>query len=110
MMRQIRVGIVLLLYILCVKIVAAQGYVPKECFIPDEKTAVSVAVAIWNPIYGEDIIAKERPYKAKLVDGVWYVSATFNSWWGIRKGFNGGAAEAEIDKKTGAILKVYHTK
>jgi len=44
---------------------------PKAGFVPDEKTAIAIAVAVWTPIYGEKNIQKEKPFKAVLKDGVW---------------------------------------
>ena len=39
---------------------------PKDGFVPDAKTAIKIAVAVWEPIYGEKEIAREKPYRARL--------------------------------------------
>ena len=31
-------------------------YKPKEGYVPDAETAIAIAVAVWNPIYGKDKI------------------------------------------------------
>src|SRR5256885_2344212 len=36
-------------------------YTPKEGYVPDEQTAIKIAVAVWSPIYGEEHIHRERP-------------------------------------------------
>jgi hypothetical protein len=51
----------------------SHSYVPKEGFVPNEKTAIRIAEAVLGPIYGEDQIAKERPFAATLKGGVWTI-------------------------------------
>src|SRR5437764_401937 len=64
-----------------------------------------IAVAIWEPIYGEDKIASEKPYQARLdTKGVWVVEGS------LPKGWLGGVAIAEIAKDDGRILRVSHGK
>jgi hypothetical protein len=73
-------------------------------FVPDEKTAIAIAVAIWSPIYGEKKIQKEKPFKAVLRGEVWTVEGT------LPKGSIGGVAIAEISKDDARILRVSHGK
>lgn len=42
------------------------GYKPKEGYVPDKETAIAIAVAVWKPIYGEEIINSKKPYRACL--------------------------------------------
>lgn len=77
-------------------------YKPKEGYIPDEETAIAIAVAVWNPIFGKERIETEKPYRASLKDGVWTVTGS------LPKGYNGGTAIAEISKDDGKILRVIH--
>jgi hypothetical protein len=82
------------------------NYIPsnpsKDGYIPNEKTAIKVAEAIWMPIYGEKDVLEHRPYNAKLKDGnVWIVSGTIYT----RKE---GSPFAIIQKSDGKILDVYH--
>lgn len=81
------------------------NYKPKEGYVPDEKTAIRIAVAVWIPIYGEKKIEGEKPYHAKLDKGIWTVEGSLpaGNWVG-------GVAEAEIAKDNGCILRVSHGK
>ncbi len=78
------------------------SYKPKNGFVPDERTAIAIAVAVWTPIYGEKQIAGEKPYKARLKDGIWTVEGS------LPEGFLGGVAIAEIAKEDGRIIAVIH--
>lgn len=69
-------------------------------FVPDAKTAIKIAVAIWEPMYGEKPIADQKPYRASLTNGVWIVEGTFHG-----SGF-GQVAAARIAKDDGKILMV----
>lgn len=73
-------------------------------YVPDAETAIKIAVAAWEPIYGKKKIAGEKPYKAELKDGVWVVKGS------LPKGWVGGTAEAWISQETGCIIKVIHGK
>jgi len=75
---------------------------PKEGFVPNEKTAIKIAVAVWEPIYGENKIAGEKPYHASLSNGVWTVEGS------LPKGLRGGVAFARIAKEDARILAVSH--
>ena len=97
-----------IIIILPISLYAADGsklnYKPREGYVPNRETAIKIAVAIWGPIYGEKKIEKEKPYKAFLKDGIWYVSGS------LPKNTVGGVAEAEISKEDGRILRVGHGK
>ena len=80
------------------------SYVPRNGFVPDEKTAIRIAEAVWAPIYGEEQVAKERPFKAHLKGGIWTVEGT------LPTGRDGGVAVAEIRKADGKIIRVSHGK
>jgi hypothetical protein len=73
-----------------------------EGYVPDEATAIKIAVAVWEPIYGANHIAGEKPYHAALHDGVWTVTGS------LPKQMLGGVAIAEISKQDGRILRVSH--
>ncbi len=80
------------------------SYVPKEGFVPDAKTAIRIAEAVWIPIYGAKTIAGEKPFQASLKEGVWTVLGSLPQGWA------GGVALAEISKSTGQVLRVSHGK
>jgi hypothetical protein len=77
---------------------------PKNGYVPDEQTAISIAVAIWIPIYGREKIEGEKPYRAALKNGVWTVTGS------LPEGYDGGTAEAQISQDNGCILRVIHDK
>ena len=83
---------------------ANYNYKPKDGYVPDEKTAIAIAVAVWSPIYGEEEIQKEKPFKATLKDGVWQVAGS------LPDRTPGGVAIAEISKNDARILRVSHGK
>jgi hypothetical protein len=74
---------------------------PKGC-VTDEQTAITIAISVWTPIYGKAQIENEKPYKAKLSNGVWTVKGS------LPEGYDGGTAVAEISQEDGRILKVIH--
>ena len=76
-------------------------FIPKEGYVPDEKTAIKIAEAIWLPIYGDNIY-KKRPFKAQLKGNIWLVQGSLPTQ------MLGGVPEAEISKQTGQIIRVSH--
>lgn len=81
------------------------SFIPKDGFVPDKETAIRIAEAVWIPIYGEEKINSEKPFKATLSNGVWMVEGS------LPEGFEkGGVAIAEIAKKDGRIIRVSHGK
>jgi hypothetical protein len=70
-------------------------------YVPDSLTAIKIAEAIWVPIYGENIY-EYLPFEAVLInDSIWIVSGTVHTT-------KGGSPFAEIKKKNGMIINVYH--
>ena len=80
------------------------SYMPKEGCVPDAKTAIRIAVAVWSPIYGEKHIESKKPFRARLHRGVWTVTGS------LPKGWSGGVPEANIFKSDGRVLRVIHGK
>ncbi|CAN0491200.1 unnamed protein product, partial [Phaeothamnion confervicola] len=76
--------------------------VPKEGPVLTVEVAIRIAVAAWEPIYGASNIEKQKPYEAKLSDGIWYVQGSSPT------GEVGGVAKAAIAQQTGVILRVSH--
>ena len=77
---------------------------PPQGLVPDAKTAISIAIAVWSPMYGEEQIASEKPYVATLSSGKWTVTGS------LPKGWKGGVALAVISKSDGQVLRVSHGK
>ncbi len=75
---------------------------PKNGYVPNEQTAIVIAVAVWTPIYGREQIESEKPFKARLKNGVWTVTGT------LPEGYVGGTTVAEIAQDDGRILRVIH--
>ena len=82
--------------------IIAPNFKPKDGYAPDVRTAIKIAVAIWEPIYGEQKIAGEKPYQAHLTNGVWTVTGS------LPEGIVGGVAIIEIEQNDGRILRVIH--
>jgi len=75
--------------------------------IPDEKTALKIAKAVWLPIYGRKNLFGYS-YKIELInESFWVVMGVKR----IQRYFavSGGGPYIEIDKKTGRVIKVGHS-
>jgi hypothetical protein len=83
------------------------SYKPPAGYVPDEATAIKIAVAVWEPIYGADKIAGEKPYHAELHAGVWTVTGSMPP---PPPRMSGGVAIAEISKDDGHIIRIAHGK
>jgi len=79
-----------------------QPWIPAKGFVPDSATAIRIAEAVWIPIYGEKLIASEKPYRATLRGDTWIVTGS------LPAGVTGGTAIAEIAKRDGRIRRVIH--
>jgi len=72
--------------------------------IPDAQTAIKVAEAILLPIYGENSIAKEQPFKAELSGETWTIKGSMSP------NREGGVAIVTLSKVNGQILSICHGK
>ena len=79
-------------------------HLPNKGFIPDARTAAKVAEAILSPIYGDDIISREKPFRVVLDGDVWTVTGII-----LGKGLVGGVATIKMRKSSGQILYVFHS-
>ena len=52
--------------------IAAEG----KYYVPDATTAIKIAIAFWQPIYGPAQLAKNKPFHAKLKNGIWIVDGS----------------------------------
>jgi ATP-dependent Clp protease ATP-binding subunit ClpA len=73
---------------------------PKSNFVPDEQTAMRIAEAIWIPVYGQEMIERQKPLRAELENDVWIVSGA------LPEGQTGGILVARISKTNGTILQI----
>lgn len=77
---------------------------PKNGIVPDAKTAVAIAYAVALPIYGEQAIHSELPFRSQLKNGSWIVLGTLNC-----KNCMGGTIMVQIDQRSGRILYINHS-
>ncbi len=99
--------------VILLAIAQGQGYTPPNGFVPDAATAVKIAEAVLVPVYGEKEIESERPFKAKLKDGVWTVAGTLrcpDGKGGWTSSCYGGVATIQIAKSDGRIISMVHYK
>jgi hypothetical protein len=80
------------------------NYKPPDGYVPTADTAIRIALAVWEPIYGKDGIDRQAPYRAELNDGIWTVRGS------LPPDHVGGVALAEIAKEDGRVLRVSHGK
>jgi hypothetical protein len=83
---------------------ADASFEPSGGMVPNAETAVDIAVAVFKPIYGADKIKSESPFQAEINGEVWHVYGSLPVGW------KGGTAEAELSRKDGRILRVWHGK
>jgi hypothetical protein len=114
-MRHVIVAIPVLALALTVADAQTQGgrsSVRKNGYVPDADTAIKVGEAVLIPVYGEQRILSERPFKAILQGDVWTVAGTLHC--GPDPAHDdqckGGTAEVKISKSSGRILHMIHYK
>ena len=77
---------------------------PELGMVPNEATAIAIALAVWRPIYGEQHIARKAPFHARLADGEWTVEGS------LPPHTKGGVPLAVIAQRDGRILRISHGK
>ena len=76
---------------------------PKDGYVPNAETAVTIGVAVLGPIYGEANVARHRPYNAKLTAGTWTVRGT------LPPGTTGGICRRrDSPNDDGRVIRVFH--
>ena len=99
--------------LLVAAVAAPQGYVPNAGFVPDARTAIGVAEAVLKPVYGEEKVVSEKPFRAHLEKDIWTVSGTLHCKdqdGNPTVQCHGGVATVEISKTDGRILSMTHGK
>jgi hypothetical protein len=89
-------------FVLAMPLATAQTNRPENGLVPDAETAIAIAVAAWNPVYGPENIARQKPYQASLSNGVWTVTGS------LPPNRVGGVARIEISKEDARILRMEH--
>jgi hypothetical protein len=84
------------------------NYVPPNGFVPDSLVAIKIAEAVLFPIYGEEKIKKQKPYRVILIgDSIWAVNGTFPVLPNNQI-VRGGTFEIKIQKSDARVIEVYH--
>ena len=81
-------------------------YKPAKGFVPDEKTAITIAEAVLKPVYGDEQIRSEEPFHATLKGDVW----TVDGYLPPNPNIAGGVATVHISRTDGRILYMMHGK
>jgi hypothetical protein len=81
----------------------AKSIRPRSGFVPDESTAIKVGEAVAIAEYGENTIARERPFRAQLDGQTWFVKGTLHP-----EGSYGGTVVIKVSKSDGRILFMTH--
>ena len=84
-----------------------KGYTPQEGFVPTAELAVSIAEQVLVQIYGKEQIEKQKPFSINIDNGIWVIEGF---WDKSDYQVDGGNVYLEMDKLSGKILKVVHTK
>jgi len=108
-----RPGAALSVALLSAPLIFGQAYKPPEGYVPSSAIAVQIAEAVLIPVYGKAQIESEKPFTAKLKDGVWTVSGTLrcpDGKGGTTANCVGGVAVVEISKVDARILSMIHKK
>ncbi len=66
--------------------------------------ALKIGITALEKAYGEDVVQKEAPFVAELVDSNWIVSGTIHS------GLKGGVGKVIIAGSTGNVISIDHGK
>ena len=77
---------------------------PSQGVVPDAVTAVKIGEAVFPPIFGEEEVARYRPYRASLKDGVWTVYGT------LKPNVRGGTPMMTIRKVDGKVIEIWHSQ
>ena len=85
-----------------------RGFVPGSGFVPDAITALKIAEAVLTPVYGQDVIASEHPFRAVLKGNIWIVTGSVPCNDPAGRLCPGGAAEVHISRKDGRVTFMGH--
>lgn len=94
---------------LAMPLIQSTSFRPRQGFVPDKETAISVGRALLSAAYGKEQISSEEPLYARLSGKVWIVKGSIPP---LKPGeaYIGGLAEVRISKQTGAVTYMTHGK
>ena len=81
-----------------------QGIIPEDGFVPTAEVAAQLGYIVLAQIYGIDNINQQLPFSVNKEGDTWVLEGH------LEEGMDGGVAYIEIDKQSGQIKKVVHTK
>jgi hypothetical protein len=81
-----------------------QSEKPKGGFAPDASTATAIGEAVARALYGEDVVGRQKPFRARLRAGVWTVMGSMSP-----QGAYGGVAIIQLRKGDGKVIFAAHT-
>jgi hypothetical protein len=70
-MKRIFASLILAICGITIAIAADRKY-----YVPDAATAIKIAIAFWEPIYGRNNVAQNKPFHATLQNGTWIVDGS----------------------------------
>ena|ERR1700742_3711693 len=79
--------------------------------VPDADAAIKKAEAALVPVYGRKQVDSEKPFTAKLKDGVWTVAGTLrcpDGKGGTTTSCAGGVAVVKVSQSDGRIISMAH--
>jgi hypothetical protein len=100
-MKRLLLLITILSFSVCLD---GQTPTPGKGYVPDEKTAISIAETTLSKTYGAKQIQQERPFHGTLKEGIWTVAGS------LPPNSAGGVAVIHIDQRTGKIISYSHGK
>ena len=83
-------------------------FIPPGGFASDTVTALAIAHAVLNRVYGIKIIQDEEPLMTKDLGDRWLITGTLHCGGGPNVTCLGGTAEVEISKEDGRVLRMAH--
>jgi hypothetical protein len=80
-----------------------QSFRPPSGIVPDEKTAITIAEAVLVPIYGDQDIKAQKPFKVTLQNNIWLIEGALPDPPEPR-----GTFVLRLSKRDGKVLFLTH--
>lgn len=80
------------------------SFIPEQGFVSDETTAMTIAEAILVPIYGKDVIERQKPFVVSLSGNVWTITGS------LPKDILGGVFFIQISRQDARVITLTHGK
>jgi hypothetical protein len=104
-LRLVRILVPLLLFSIAETISgASKPSLPANGVVPNERTAVRIAEAAFEPVFGTEEVARYIPYHAQLKEEVWTIYGT------LKPGSRGGTPMMTIRKQDAKVLEIWFSQ